>query len=146
MFNKSICLIRLMIWLVAAIWCISSPPMFQKKWCSYWVDKDITHLQREVDKVEWKLIQKLLILFHALGCDKSDTKFATNLYQMHKSFEYFILIQNDHIFVQFTLFKCILKLQTKTMIYIVVNNLCFHDKSQHKKYKCVNNNYTFGVS
>ena len=95
-----------------------------KEMCWYWVDRAITHLQIEVDKVEWKLIQKLWILFHALGCDKSHTKFATNLHKMHKSSEYFVLIQNDHIFFQFSLFKCILKLQTKTMIYIVVNNLC----------------------
>ena len=96
----------------------------------------------EVDKVEWRLIQKLLILYHALGCDKSHIQFATNLHKMHKSSEYFILIQNDHIFVQFSLFKCILKLQTKTMIHMVVNNLCFQDKSEHKKYKCVQNIYT----
>ena len=65
---------------------------------------------------------------------------------MHKSSEYFILIQNDHIFVQFSFFKCILKLQTTTMIHMVVNNLCFHDKSKHMKYKSVHNIYTYGAS
>ena len=80
------------------------------------------------------------------GCDKSHTQFATNLHKMHKSSEYFILIQNDHIFVQFSLFKCILKLQTKTMIHMVVNDLCSQDKSEHKKHKYVQNIYTYVAS
>ena len=29
---------------------------------------------------------------------------------------------------------------------MVVNNLCFQDKSEHKKYKCVHNIYTYVAS